>query len=174
MPSKWAMVDNSFPTFSDDEKPKQQINKLVDYMFILVEELKYQLENLDAGNWNTAALESLQDDTTADVRQQLAAVAAALKLVTAETASLSSKVSTLEALSGRVMDAEKDIGLLQKEMTESILERSEMREQLGKLQAGYDEMAGVIRATETGAEVGHEGQELHLLGKVYINGKLIE
>ena len=43
MPHTWALVDSSFPTFTENDTPQDQIAALVDYMMILTEALKYQL-----------------------------------------------------------------------------------------------------------------------------------
>ncbi len=159
MPKSWAMVDSNFPTFTGEEKPREQITALVDYMFVLVEELKFQLENLDSSNWNTKALQTFQTDTTADVSQQVAVLAANLALVTNEMAAISSRVSAVESLSGRIKTVEIDLAYLQKDLDEFI---AEIREVLQ-----IDEETGAV-------SIGEEGRDLHLIGNVYINDQLME
>lgn len=159
MPKSWAMVDSNFPTFTGDEKPREQIAQLVDYMFVLVEELKFQLENLDSSNWNTKALQTFQTDTTADVSEQVAALAANLALVTNEVAAISSRVSAVENLSGRMKQVETDLAYLQKDLEEFVAEIREVMQ--------IDEETGAIA-------IGEEGRDLHLIGNVYINDQLME
>lgn len=140
MPHTWALVDSSFPTFGDDEKSGRKIEKLVDYMKILVEALRYQLENLDTGNWNPAALENFQVDTTKDVGEQLAEVVLNMGNLAGEMVRLSNDMNALLGLSARV-----------------------------------EAMGGVVKVDDDGnATLGADGKELHLAGKVYINGKLME
>lgn len=172
MPKSWAMVDSNFPTFTGDEKPREQINALVDYMFVLVEELKFQLENLDSSNWNSNALKTFQSDTTKDVSEKVetqgddiasvsgnvTALAANLSLLTNEVAAISSRVSALESLSGRVKDVEIDLAYLQKNLDEFIAEIREVMQ--------IDEETGAIT-------IGEEGRDLHLVGNVYINDQLM-
>lgn len=172
MPKSWAMVDSNFPTFTGDENPREQIRALVDYMFVLVEELKFQLENLDTSNWNSSALKTFQSDTTKDVNEKVetqgddlasmtgdvAVLAANLSLLTNEVAVITNRVSALESLSGRMKDVEIDIAYLQKDLNEFI---AEIREVLQ-----IDEETGAIT-------IGEEGRDLHLVGNVYINDQLM-
>lgn len=159
MPRSWAMVDSNFPTFTGDEKPKDQINMLVDYMFVLVEELKFQLENLDSSNWNSTALESFQTDTTEDVTKQVAALTANLAMVTNEVAAISARVSTVESLTGRMKQVEEDLSYLQKDLKEFIAKMQDVIQ--------IDEATGAVT-------IGQEGVDLKLVGNIYINGNQME
>lgn len=154
MPHAWALVDSSFPTFADDEKTGKKIEKLVDYMKILVEALQYQLENLDTENWNISALETFQTDTTAEVEEQVATQASYLLMLTNEIGKLSSRLQSVEGISGQV---------------------TQMSENLTKLTAEVEELRSVLQKdTDGNTTLGTEGKDLHLLGSVYINGKLME
>lgn len=147
MPHAWALVDSSFPTFAEDEKTGKKIEKLVDYMKILVEALQYQLENLDAENWNTAALESLETELTGDMEANITLLAQNMAALAGEMTQISAKLSTAEALSGRLKTVE---------------------EEMKKLKAA-------VQADEDGnLSLGAEGKDVHLTGNVYINGKLVE
>lgn len=182
MPSKWAMVDNSFPTFAEEENPRQSVAKLTDYIFILVEELKYQLENLDAENWNAVALQEIQEETTADTNKDVARLAASVAMLqnqlSTATASLGSRVSAVEA----------DVGYLETGLAETAAEVRGLETNLSRLEAAVgelDEEVGTIRADlgkllavvapgETGCTIGTAGQRLNLVGEVFVNGKLLE
>lgn len=165
MPHPWALVDSSFPTFREGEKPQAQINALVDYMMILTEALKYQLENLDTNNWNTAALDSFKIDTTADVREQIEAIAKQLKSLTDEVIDINDRLTEAESLTGQLEAREEE--------TEREIEG--LREQMGYVQADIDELQQMVRRDEEGNTViGEEGKSLHLKGTIYINGVLLE
>ena len=175
MPHTWALVDSSFPTFTDDEKYSDKIEKLVDYMKILVEALQYQLENLDTANWNTAALKTFQTDTTEDVTEQVGTLASNLTILVNEVTQISARVSSLESLSGRVNQNETDISYLEKDVAAVKEDLEEIREELSGVQADVDELKGVVSADGDGnASVGAEGKAVYLVGNVYINGKLVE
>lgn len=168
MPTPWTMVDAAFPTFTGEEKVKEQVTKLCQYMYLLVEELKYQLSNLNERNFNSSALATLKADTTADVAATLAETTAMLALVTSEVADLNARLRSLEGLSGRMEQVETDVSWLEKR-------QEELGEDVETLNRMLEELLAVISPDgEGGASIGNDGQELHLLGKVYINGTLIE
>lgn len=175
MPSPWAMVDSSFPTFTGDEKPREQITALVDYMYMLTEALKYQLENLSTENWNTDSLESFRLDTTQDVTAQVASVAATLTVVVNEVSSLSSRVSSVESLSGRMNQVETDIAYIEKKQQEQQEQMEAQEETFAAMEVDIAELQELVRRNESGEiEIGTDGVNLRILGNVYINGMLME
>lgn len=162
MPNAWSMIDSSFPTFRGDESYKDQVHALQDYLYLLVEELKYQLANLKVDNWNTVALEKFQKDTTADTDEQVAQLAEQLTKVANRLNALSSELSQL---TDRVSTAEDTL----KEEIPKLWEGLEL------LGGDLDDLAEIIRPDGSGgATIGNEGKDLHLLGNVYINGILVE
>lgn len=193
MPNTWALVDSSFPTFSEDERSGRKIEKLVNYMKILVEALQYQLENLDTANWNTTALEVFQTDTTEDVERQVAALAKNLKTLTeeavgisvrlteaegamadieAESAWIQKDVETLQAdvtdLQGTVAGDQNDIAALQQDVEAA-------QESLDGVLLDVEELGSVLQKAENGdASIGNEGKNLYLVGNIYVNGVLLE
>lgn len=172
MPHAWALVDNSFPTFTEDDSPQDQIMALVDYMMILTEALKYQLENLDTNNWNTTALDNFQVDMTKDVSEQMSSIAKQLTFVTNEVAAVKIRLSALE---GRAAQTETDIAYLEARQEEMEGDIAELQEQTGNAQADIDELQQLISQDESGnVTVGKEGKNVYLKGNVYINGVLLE
>ena len=172
MPHAWALVDNSFPTFTEGDSPQDQITALIDYMMILTEALKYQLENLDTNNWNTTALENFQLDTTKDVSEQFATIAKQLSAVTNEVAAMKIRLSTAES---RAAQAETDISYLETKQEEMDGAITDLQEQIGNAQADIDELQGMLSRDDQGNVVlGKTGETVHLYGKIYINGVLLE
>ena len=100
MASKWGLVDNSFPTFRGDEKLEDKIAKLADYMYILTEELKYQLGDM-AGSQRS--LGSYTDGGTSLTSAGLKNEVAGLRV---EIAGLVAKLAELEAVVARLQDEE--------------------------------------------------------------------
>lgn len=165
MPHPWALVDSSFPTFREGERPQDQIAALVDYMMILTEALKYQLENLDTNNWNATALTSFQLDTTKDVSEQVADVARQLKIMTDEVATIKNRLSA----------AESQLGYMEAKLEETGRELEEFRVQLGNAQADIDELQQLVRLDENGnIVIGADGKDVRINGNIYINGVLLE
>lgn len=199
MPHAWALVDNSFPTFTEGDSPQEQITALIDYMMILTEALKYQLENLDTNNWNTTALDNFQIDTTKDVSEQLASIAKQLNVVTNEVAAVKIRLSTaesraaqietdvsyleneqkktdqnVEALQEAMGDVQSDIGGLQEEMGEAQADIGQLQEQMGNAQADIDELQQQTDALQEMISTDESGNVT--LGKegksVYLTGKI--
>ena len=172
MPNTWALVESSFPTFTQGDDPQAQIAALVDYMMILTEALKYQLENLDANNWNRTALDSFRLDTTKDVSEQLGTIAEQLSAVVNEVASIKTRLSTTEA---RTAQIEMDISYLEKEQEDTAQDLAELQEQMGNAQADVDALQEMIAQDAEGNIVlGKVGQKLYLVGEVYVNDVLLE
>lgn len=172
MPSNWSMIDNSFPTFTGDERPRDQIAQLQNYLMLLVEQLKYQLNNLSAVNWNDAALQDLQADTTKDVENELSHVAG----------DLSQTATDLQTILQRLTGVENDLADLElwkathetvhEELEESI---SDLTKSVVDMDADLGNLFAVMKPDGTGgAEIGAEGKEIRLVGRIYINGILFE
>ena len=162
MPSNWSMVDNNFPTFTGEEPVRSQIGKLVNYMMVLTDQLKYNLANLDTTNWNETAMSQFQADTTQDVE------------------------SDVEDLDGTVEETNQSLSVVKlavEDMAQALLELQEKidkweEEQIPKINNLEQDMEKqktvIVPDGSGGAAIGNEGQELRLVGKVYINGVLVE
>ena len=116
MPSNFLYIDTNFPTFTGEETSKEQIDSMLNYLRILVEQLRYTLNNLDMTNFNTQALSDFSDSSTEDIAQELVTLAAQLNQLSQTVAGLSRRVASLEGLQTRVADAEDDIDDLQSRM----------------------------------------------------------
>ena len=165
MPSAWSLIDASFPTFTGDERVRDQCNVMLNYMYMLAEGLKYQLSNLNAQNFNSTALKNIQIETTSDVVKQLEAILKDLDAIKSNVGSISSRLNALVDWSGRIDEyiVELDGTLLEQQAALSSHDGSIKR------------LEGVMSADESGnATIGNENAEIRLVGKIYINGTLLE
>lgn len=64
MPSNWLYVDTNFPTFAGEESPNEKISTIQNYMYMLLEQLRYTLHNLDTSNMNQTALTQFENYLT--------------------------------------------------------------------------------------------------------------
>lgn len=71
MPSNWLYMDTNFPAFTGQETVREQVTTIQNYMFMLVEQLRYSLHNLDGKNFNAAGLERIGETITEPIRAQL-------------------------------------------------------------------------------------------------------
>lgn len=93
MPGNWTSIETNFPTFTGNESTEEQIQALQNYMFILTEQLKYNLSNLDMKNWNSKALEKFSKETTADVAKSVKEIAETVLKLGEAVSTLSNKVT---------------------------------------------------------------------------------
>lgn len=124
MPGNILSADTQFPNFAGQESPAEQIRTIRNYLYMLLEQLRYTLNNLDAGNFNSEGLEEIQDAISQPILKQLSDTNGNLAELQVTAAGLASRVSsnegdisqleqTAQGLSSRVGDAEGNISSLQ-------------------------------------------------------------
>lgn len=64
MPSNWLYIDTNFPSFTQKESASDKIETMQDYLFMLVEQLRYTLHNLDLSNMNKTATDEFVKQIT--------------------------------------------------------------------------------------------------------------
>ena len=156
MPHPWALVDNSFPTFTGDERPSEQIGQIVEYMMLLTEALKYQLENLSVSNWNTTELKNFQSDTTQNVELQNAILNGNMEALADELMAINNRLTALGILT-------QTQGQELQRISQSITTATKALEALAK---------GMAVDDEGNVTIGSAGKNVYLTGNVYINGAL--
>lgn len=158
MPNTWAMIDSSFPTFTGEESYREQVAALQDYLFLVVEELKYQLANLNSQNWNKVALQKLQAETVEPTNEELAALK---EQITGISNRLTTMGASLSDLAERMGKAEEEL--------------PKLWEGLDILAGDLDALGEIIRPDGSGgAAIGAEGKDIRIIGNVYINGVLLK
>ena len=124
MPGNILSADTQFPNFAGQESSAEQIRTIRNYLYMLLEQLRYTLNNLDAGNFNTEGLKEIQDAISQPILKQLSDTDGNLAELQVTAAGLASRVSsnegdisqleqTAQGLSSRVGDAEGNISSLQ-------------------------------------------------------------
>ena len=124
MPGNILSADTQFPNFAGQESPAEQIRTIRNYLYMLLEQLRYTLNNLDAGNFNTEGLKEIKDAISQPILKQLSDTDGNLAELQVTAAGLASRVSsnegdisqleqTAQGLSSRVGDAEGNISPLQ-------------------------------------------------------------
>ena len=124
MPSNWLFVDTNFPTFTGEESLPDRVTTIQNYVFMLVEQLRYTLFNLDLDNMNGAAVDEFEnmitdpiyaqiEDADGNITQlQITAEGLRARVEGAE-GDISSLQLTQAGLSSQIQNAEGDISLLQ-------------------------------------------------------------
>lgn len=68
MPTSFLSADAGFPRLTSDVPMEERMNRVRDYLFLLLEQLKYTLSNLSAENFNDAALQEIEEAMTGPIR----------------------------------------------------------------------------------------------------------
>lgn len=61
MPGNILNADTGFPQFTGNMTEEQKLNKVMNYLYMLLEQLRYTLANLDADNFNDTGLQEIAD-----------------------------------------------------------------------------------------------------------------
>lgn len=171
MGSNWKSIDNNFPTFLGNENLREQVRLLHDFLPLLIESLKYQLNNLDSSNWNTKAKEQFQSDTTKELEDAMDTTDTAVAELIREAETIQAQV---DRLIRRMNTLEADYDWQEQEM-ERIRQEQELIQDLTEDNAGQlDALAGFLTVNEDGTiTIGGEGKTVHLAGTVYLNGSAL-
>lgn len=98
MPTAFQLVETSFPQ-PDNKNTDQKIDGIYDYLFILLEQLRYTLFNLDGSNVNQSALSDFIQNISDPIYAKIK-----------DTDENVNELSiTAQGLAGRISDAEGDI-----------------------------------------------------------------
>ena len=65
MPTSFLTADTSFPRLTEEMPVREQLSRVENYLFILLEQLRYTLSNLSADNFNDAALKEIGEAISA-------------------------------------------------------------------------------------------------------------
>lgn len=103
MPGNILNADTGFPQFEQADSVEAKLGKVMNYLYMLLEQLRYTLENLGAGNFNEAELDNLTHLITDPVM---------VRLTDAE-GNLAALDLTAQGLTTRVANAEGNISTVQ-------------------------------------------------------------
>ena len=167
MGSNWLSIDNNFPTFTGQESLKDQVRLLHDFLPVLIESLKYQLNNLDSSNWNTKAKEEFQSQTTEELESAMdttdAEVARLIRTVEELEKDLTSALRQLASLG-------EDMGWLEEKARDLEDRTEDLEESRDAMEADLFELQQILQIQEDGSiQIGREGIILRMVGTVYIN-----
>lgn len=103
MPSNWLYIDTNFPSFTQKESVNDKVETMQDYLFMLVEQLRYTLHNLDLSNMNKTAADEFVKQITDPIYGEIKDAEGNITQV----------ALVAEGLAARIGDAEGDITQLQ-------------------------------------------------------------
>lgn len=120
MPTTFQLVDTTFPNPQDGDSTEKQLSDIYNYLFVLLEQLRYTLFNLDETNFNEAGLSSITDPIYAKIKNsnddiaelQLTAQGLAARISDSE-GDISQLQLTAQGLASQISDAQGNISTLQ-------------------------------------------------------------
>ena len=120
MPKDFLALDTNFPQFTGTETTDQKVDQLYNYTYMLLENLRYCLRNLDSRNFNEAGLREIMDPIYARISDaegnltELAIEATGLALrVSNVEGDITSLTITAEGLQSQVSNIDGDVSSLQ-------------------------------------------------------------
>lgn len=96
MPSNWLYIDTNFPSFTQKESTSDKIETMQDYLFMLVEQLRYTLHNLDLSNMNKAAADGFVKQITEPIYGEIADAEGNITQISIAAAGLAARISDAE------------------------------------------------------------------------------
>ena len=123
MPSNLLTADTTFPTLTQEQSTDEKFEKITSYLYMLLEQLRYSMGNLDKDNFNDAGLEEIANIITEPVYVQLKDDEENIAALTVTAAGLGARLSDAEgnitqltatttSLTSRISDAEGNISSL--------------------------------------------------------------
>lgn len=124
MPSNLLNADTSFPQFTRETSDSEKIEQITSYLFMLLEQLRYSLANLDKDNFNETGLDEIGKIITDPVYVRLEGTEGGIHELNVTAQRLSSRIEnaegdvsqlqqTAKALTSRISDTEGNVSSLQ-------------------------------------------------------------
>ena len=109
MPNNFLNADISFPTFTADQTDGEKLDVVTNYLYMLLEQLRYTLGNLGAGNFNDAELEDIGKHIREPVYIELESVNQDITDLEITAGKLSSRIENAEGDISRIDQYAKSI-----------------------------------------------------------------
>lgn len=101
------MLDTGFPSFTGGESTDEQLQTILNYLYQLMEQLRYAMHNLGEENFNTVSLAEMGETITKPLKVSVEDLAGNYSKLQVKATGISAAVSDIE---GRVALVEQDIG----------------------------------------------------------------
>lgn len=124
MPSNLLQADVGFPQFKEDQKPDEKITQVVNYLYMLLEQLRYSFGNIGLENFSDGGLKELAGVITEPINIRLAddegrindtmilAEGLYSRLYDESTGDITLLNATAQGLTGRISNAEGELTTL--------------------------------------------------------------
>ncbi len=100
MPTSFLSADAGFPRLTADIPQEERLNRIENYLYMLLEQLRYTLYNLGKDNFNEAELKQIEEETGGPL----------YKIITDLEGNVATLEATASSLSATVSDLAGDVG----------------------------------------------------------------
>ena len=154
MPTNMMYADSMFPRLRENEDPAESIRRTNNYLYMLLEQLRYSFHNLELANFNAAALDRWEGIITDPIY-------VSLKGLDSKTAELT---ITAEKIAARLTDEVKG---LESRITQTAGEiRTEVKNTKEGLESSISQTAGQIRSEVKNIKEGLESSISQTAGQI--------
>lgn len=108
MPANWLYMDSKFPDFNGDISTEEKLSQLQNYLYMLVEQMRYTTQNLDTTNMNQTALNSWEEAITKPLYLMLEGEGERLTQLSVTADGLTALVQSQQQQVQEVKDAQED------------------------------------------------------------------
>lgn len=108
MPANWLYMDSKFPDFNGDISTEEKLSQLQNYLYMLVEQMRYTTQNLDTTNMNQTALNSWEEAITKPLYLMLEGEGERLTQLSVTADGLTAMVQSQQQQVQEVKDAQED------------------------------------------------------------------
>ena len=120
MPTAQMLTEEALPKYHAEDRDSDRIKTIYNYLFMLVEQLRYSLGNISEDNFNPASLDKIKSDISEPIYRRIEDSDGNISSLTQTASSLTSRISnnegdissltqTCSSLTSRISNAEGDI-----------------------------------------------------------------
>lgn len=109
MPTALMLTEDALPKYNEAQDDTQRIKEIYNYLFMLVEQLRYSLANLGVQNFNETELDNISDSISDPLKEDIGMLSHTIEN---QSGSIAELTLTADALVSRMTNAEGDISTL--------------------------------------------------------------
>lgn len=188
MPNSILMADTSFPQFTRETSDSEKIEQITSYLFMLLEQLRYSMYNLDKDNFNEAGFSEITRIITDPVYVRLEGAEGGIHELNVTAQLLSSRIQdaegnisdltqTARTLTSRISDTEGNVSVLQQTAQSLSSKIQDAEGNISQLTQTVNGMQLVVRNGEASSSitltangVGISSQTISFSGMVTFDG----
>lgn len=109
MPTALMLTEDALPKYNEAQDDTQRIKEIYNYLFMLVEQLRYSLANLGVQNFNETELDNISDSISDPLKEDIGMLSHTIEN---QSGSIAELTLTADALVSRMTNAEGNISTL--------------------------------------------------------------